>query len=323
MMQLFVAPTFAVGGLALVRCFLLLLVTLACWPARATDLTLPGINLGGTSFEDGAGGIGHAFQWTTSYTEASRLYDAEGDRRDLKHHRALWVSRLHYLYTSPHMFLGGNLGGDVLLPLIDMDMEIGPARLHKRGMGNPVLGVYLQWLNRRLFDRPFASRLSLVALVPWGDYDRDASLNLGTDYYSLNPYYAFTLRTSDRWELSGRLMYLWNGRSDDPETRLHTLHRETVRTVQPGQALHSNLSASYALNAQWRLGIGLYHLQQITNDRINGEPQVDSKERILGLGPGVQWRSGPNRLVANLYAESMARNRAAGSQLVLRYMRVF
>lgn len=296
---------------------------LAAPPVYSADLALPGVNTGATSFEDGGGGIGHFFQTSNSRFDANRSYDADGERRPVNYDRALWIARLHYAYTSPHEAYGGNLGAELIVPLLDLDLDIGPAQMRGSGISNPTIGGYVQWRDKRLLGRRLDSRLALGVSLPVGDYDRDAKVNAGTDYYSFNPYYAFTWRSSDAWEVSGRFMYLWNGSSSNPETRLHAAFGEPVHRVQPGQAFHYNLSASYALNAHWRIGAAIYQLQQTSADRINGHAQADSKERLFGIGPGVQWRGGPHRFIGNAYAEGLARNRAAGSQLVLRYMYVW
>lgn len=300
-----------------------LLMAVATVPAHAVDLALPGVNTGATSFEDGGGGVGHMFQTSTSRFDATRTYDADGDRRAVNYDRTLWVSRQHYAYTSATEGLGGNLGFEIIVPVLDLDLSIGPAHMSDSGISNPSLGGYVQWRDKRMFGKRLDSRLALAVSMPLGDYHRDAAVNLGTDYFSFNPYYAFTWRANKEWEISGRLMYLWNGSSHDPETRLHTAFGQHVDKIQPGQAFHYNLSASGAVGEHWRLGVGMYHLQQTSADRINGRAQVGSKERLLGVGPGVQWRGGQHRFVGNVYMEGMAKNRAAGTQVVARYFYVW
>lgn len=290
---------------------------------RATVLPLPGVNLGATSFEDGSGGKGSFLQSSTSRFDASRLYDAEGNRIPVRYARELWVQRMHAAYTTHIELAGGYPGFEVIVPLTGINLRNGALRGHAAGMANPNVGLFVQWLDKRLLGHRFDSRLSLVVALPWGNYRPDAALNPGTPYLSFNPYYAFTVRPDQRWEVSGRLMYLWNGLSHDPEARLSPPLGAPLRSIQPGEAVHYNLSASYAWTSQWRFGVGMYHLQQTSADRINGQAQAQSHDRILGLGPGAQWRKGPHRFIGNLYAEGLAQNRPAGTQVVLRYMYVF
>jgi hypothetical protein len=299
---------------------------LALWSsgaAQATNLAMPGVNLGATSFEDGGGGVGTLLQWSASRFDATRNYDAQGDRIHARYDKSVWIQRLHYAYTSRIPLMGGYFGGEVIVPLMDINLRSGPVHGHSQGVANPNMGPYVQWLDKRLFGRRFDSRLSLIVALPWGNYRPDATLNLGTRYTSFNPYYAFTWQPDRRWEISGRLMYLWNGISHDAEARISAQHGAPVHSIQPGQAFHYNLSASYALTPRWRLGVGMYQLQQISADRINGKAQARSHERLFGLGPGAQWRKGQHRLIGNIYFEGLAENRAAGTQAVMRYLYVF
>ena len=291
--------------------------------AQATNLALPGMNLGSTSFEDGGGGFGTLLEWSASRFDATRHYDADGDRIHTRFDRSLWIHRLHYAYTSRVPFAKGYLGMDVIVPLMDFKLQSGPVHAHAQGIANPSVGPYVQWLDQQLFGRRWDARFALNVTLPWGDYRRGATLNLGTRYTSVNPYYAFTWHLDPRWEISGRVMYLWNGIGHDPEARLSAQFGAPVHSIQPGQAIHYNLSTSYALTPRWRVGAGMYQLQQISADRINGQAQANSHERIFGLGPGIQWRNDRHRLVANVYVEGLAENRAAGTQVVTRYQYVF
>ncbi|WP_199100191.1 transporter [Dyella sp. ASV21] len=290
---------------------------------HATTVPLPGVNLGATSFEDGGGGVGSMMQWSASRFHATRNYDADGQRLSTPYDKTLWVHRLHYAYTTPHVWLGGNVGVEAVVPLVDLDLRIGATHGQARGVGNPSVGAYLQWRDRELFGWPFSSRLSLPVVLPLGRYRADARLNTGSDYFSFSPYYAWTLRPSRRWEVSGRFMYLWNGISHDPEARYAAMAGEPVNSVQAGQAAHYNLSASYAVTPEWRVGAGVYQFWQIGADRINGRSQPHSEERVYGAGPGVQWRRKQHRFVGNIYAEGWARNHSAGNHLVLRYLFVY
>lgn len=296
----------------------------AAAPVAALDLQQPGVNLGATSIEDGGGGVGTLLQWSMSRFSAGHSYGADGSRSALPYHKELWVMRPHYAWNAKTLWLGGHPGWEVIVPVLGMDLQLGdlPRRQRTR-ISNPSLALNLQWLDMRLFGGRFDSRLALGMSLPLGDYQADADLNLGTDYVSFTPYYAFTWRGSEEWEISGRLMYLWNGRSHDPESRLAAAYGAAVNDVQVGQAGHFNLGASYALSPQWRLGIAGYWFNQLDADRINGVAQPDSRERIAGIGPAVQWKRRQHRLVGNLYVESMARNRSAGQQLVLRYLYVY
>lgn len=73
------------------------------------------------------------------------------------------------------------------------------------------------------------------------------------------------------------------------------------------------------MNSTFALGrvpgyCGAYYFEQLSNNRANGVELADTKERVLGIGPGMMWRINPKQaLWVNAYTESMAINRAAAN----------
>jgi hypothetical protein len=72
-----------------------------------------------------------------------------------------------------------------------------------------------------------------------------------------------------------------------------------------------------------RLGFNGYWLQQTTDHRINNLAISDSKERTLGLGPGIQFGSQGIWLHLNAYLETDVRNRPSGTKVTLRFSKAF
>jgi hypothetical protein len=142
-------------------------------------------------------------------------------------------------------------------------------------------------------------------------------VNIGNNLVSINPYYAFTIRPTDKIEFSARLRYLWNSENDEPFTGLG------ANDIQPGQAFHANFAASYNLIKGVRFGINGYALQQLTADKVDGHGQANSKERVFGIGPGVKWSGKGVSLYLNSYFETGAENRPEGIKVVLRFSKAF
>lgn len=134
---------------------------------------------------------------------------------------------------------------------------------------------------------------------------------------ALTPYYSFTWLSNKNWEISGRLHYLYNAENDKPSPALD------AKTSQAGQALHLNFASSYALNDSWRVGLAGYYLSQITQDKLNGKSLSDSKERVLGFGPGVKYSHKGNFIYFNYFTEQSAENRSQGSKFSIRYAKVW
>jgi hypothetical protein len=67
-----------------------------------------------------------------------------------------------------------------------------------------------------------------------------------------------------------------------------------------------------------RIGFNGYWLQQITNDRINDAAVANSKERTVGLGPGIQFGGQGIWFRVNAYLETDVRNRPSGIKVTMR-----
>jgi hypothetical protein len=116
-----------------------------------------------------------------------------------------------------------------------------------------------------------------------------------------------------KWEVSARLHYLWNSVNNDPFIGLGAI------TVQAGQAFHMNYAISYEVTSGIRVGLNGYWLNQLTDDKIDGNKIENSRESVVGLGVGVRFLLAENTwLYLNGYKEFDARNRAEGTNLILR-----
>jgi hypothetical protein len=287
--------------------------------AAATDLPLPPVNLGETSFEDGIAFPGWLVEETFVYYDANTFTDSKGNDIPGSNRLTAMSAVTHVAWISSFRLLGGVYGAEVLLPLADLDFdtEFGPNG-RERGMGDLIVGpLFIQWSDSKLFGMPYFHRFNLDFTLPTGEYRRNSPVNVGSNIYTFNPYYAFTLIPVERLEVSARLHYLWCSENSDPYVGLG------ADNTQPGQAFHANFAASYEVLKGLRLGLNGYYLQQLTDDQIDGEDQAASKERILGIGPGLKYTYERFALYLNTYYETAAENRPEGLRGIFRLSMVF
>ncbi|MCK7578583.1 MAG: transporter [Chromatiales bacterium] len=311
-----------------------LAVTLALTTAPVVSAyDLPSVNLGFTSFLDGgppAGPGWYAQQYFQVYRQG-RLKDADGDDLRLPTGRGLEkaevdvnVSLTQLLYSSDQeLLLGGKWGLNLMLPIVGFDIDPGDnlALSNNSGnLGDLLIGPFLQWDPIMGPNGPrFMQRIELQMILPTGAYDADHALNPGSNVFSFNPYWAATLFLDPKWTLSWRLHYLWNAENSDPNSALR------ADDSQAGQAIHLNFASAYeVIPNRLRLGINGYYLKQITESKVDGRDLSDSKEQVLGIGPGLVYHvSKHDHLFANLYWETLAENRPEGARLNLRYVHHF
>ncbi|KAF1018819.1 MAG: hypothetical protein GAK30_03480 [Paracidovorax wautersii] len=287
-----------------------------------------GLNLGGTSFSDGmAGPPGWSYLAYLKYTEARSIRDGSGQANTAFNNPRLDVTTLinQFSYYSPDTFAhGAHFGWSVIVPVVSIHGRFGSggAQLTGNGtaLGDITTGPQVQ------FDpvedangRPlYVQRLALDVIVPTGKYDANQDLNPGSNFWSVNPYWAASWMPLPRWDFSWRLNYLYNARNDAPASSSPTPYLgQTVRSTRAGQTAWVNFAAAYAVTPTVSAGLSGYYLQQLTDDKVNGQRLSGSRERVLGIGPGLFWRVSPARgLWLNTYREMRVENRAR-NKLVL------
>jgi hypothetical protein len=285
----------------------------------AADIPLPPVNLGDTSFQDAIAFPGWLAEETFSYYHANQFNDYQGHDKPGSNRLTAMSAVTHAAWISHFRLLGGFYGAEVLVPLAQLDFktEFGP-KDKDHGLGDvSVSPLFIQWPEHKLFDMPFFQRLDLLFKLPTGDYSSHSAVNVGSNVYSFNPYYAVTLVPAPRLEFSSRLYYLWNSENDDPFYRLR------ANNTQPGQAFHVNAAASYEIFKDFRAGVSGYSLQQITDDKVDGDDQAHSKERVFGIGPGFKYKVDTWLLYLNSYYEFGAENRPEGYKFVFRISKLF
>jgi anthranilate 1,2-dioxygenase (deaminating, decarboxylating) large subunit len=162
-------------------------------------------------------------------------------------------------------------------------------------------------------------RIELQMIFPSGDYDDKSLINAGSNHFSFNPYWAATAFLSPQWTLSWRLHYLWNDKNEDP-----FYLGPAQDDAQAGQAVHANFTTAYeVIPKQLRLGINGYWFKQTTDSENDGK-DVDGREKVFAIGPGLVWHFNPDQhLFINAYKESGAEHRSEGERVTFRYVHHF
>lgn len=315
-----------IGGRQLLICALLCAV--GCGFAASGRAQLPGVNLGATSFLDGLpppGGPGVYLEQYFQYYMANRLLDYEGNEVELPTTRGTLetpqvqnlVMLTQLIYQSNQQILPkAHWGLSLTIPVVATDVDpddfIG-FQEKSFSLGDIFFGPFIQWDPIGGKGWPvLAQRLEFDAVFPTGTYDSLKQVNAASNIYSFNPYWAATLFLHPRWNVSWRLHYLWNSRNPDTN-------------VQPGQAIHLNFATSVeVVRGKLHLGVNGYYLQQITDSNLDGTAIPNSKESVIGIGPGALYVfSTRDLLFFNAYYEVEARNRFEGARLNLRWIHKF
>ncbi|KGR62132.1 protein involved in meta-pathway of phenol degradation, partial [Xanthomonas vasicola] len=268
-----------------------------------------GVNTGGTSFLDGFTSTtpGLAVITYLRHNALDAIKDARGNDVPVFDNPRIdsTVLLTQFAYVTPYKLFGGSLGVTALVPLVNLETSFGrnsiaTLRDNGAGLGDVTFGPYLQMppviRNGRAV---FSQRFEFDAVAPVGKFDRDRDLNQGSGYWSLIPSYAFTVLPTPNWEVSARINYIYNFRS---ERRPNVSPGFDFRSGQAGDAGWINFATSWELTQKLRLGVNAYYLAQFRDNRTNDERVPDSRQRAFYAGPGAVWRfDAKNILFANLY----------------------
>jgi hypothetical protein len=299
---------------------------LAVSSAFAYDL--PFLNLGLTSFLDGGppAGPGFYFQDYFMYWHADKFAPPQVSATPSP--KVDVVANLFQgLYVSNQkVFLGGKWGVDVILPVANfsLDQKQTPLSANEIGIGDVCVGPFLQWDPIMGKNGPiFMHRFEFQMLLPTGRYNHNEALNQGSNVFSIDPYWAATVFLTPKWTTSWRIHYLWNDENTDP----WIIYKNAfgANTSQAGQAIHLNFATEYeVIDKRLRLGINGYYLKQITDTQLNGNDVPNSREEVIGLGPGLLYSfSQNNHIFFNFYQELGAVNRPEGQRFILRWTHHF
>lgn len=301
----------------------LFLATLPAGPAAAYDQPLP-LNLGATSFLDGLppAGPGLYFEEYVLFLTADKFSNppapfAKNAKVDA------WISLNQLVYQSDQKVLfGGKWGLDVIVPVASIDATDRNGFLTDNGAGlsDIYVGPFLQWDPIMGKNGPiFAHRIEIQTIWPTGKYDNEKALNPGSNYFSLDPYWAFTWFALPKVELTARIHYLWNDENEDP-----FIGSGATDSTQAGQAWHANFAASYEVLAkQLRVGVNGYYLKQFESSKVDGDKQ-GPREEVFAIGPGALWSFSQNtHLFFNAYFETDTEARPEGERFYLRLVHHF
>jgi anthranilate 1,2-dioxygenase (deaminating, decarboxylating) large subunit len=285
----------------------LLLAALAFGLAGTPALALnqPPLNLGLTDILDGAlPGPG------TYLTEYIQPYSANKIKKvlgggDLDVGVANTLAMTQFVHVYKHQVLGGNLGADLLIPVVTISAD-SPLTTNPGWFGDITVGPFLQWFDTKLFGMPYFHRLELDFSIPTGEYDKKYALNPGSNIWVIEPYYAFTLFMTPKLSTSWRIHYTYSTENDDTK-------------VKPGQVFHFNYSVEYEFFKNFRGAVAGYYLKQLSDDEVDGNKLANSKEQVFAIGPAVSWAASPNFFLGlKTQWETSAENRPEGNRTTFR-----
>lgn len=233
------------------------------------------------------------------------------------------VDAMRYIKVTNVKLLGGDLLWNVIVPVgyQKLSMDAGPADMgsqSKTSLGDVEFGAGIAWHPSKTFHHVGAFEI----VAPTGSYSKTDLSNLGRNYWSFNPMWAFTyLGDKDSpipgFEISAKLMY-W----------INTINADTSYTS--GQ----EFSADYLIGqhfGKWAFGANGHILYQTTKDKQYGSTAYDPlsgiqtgvKGKQLSIGPAISYQLPHGCITFKYQRDVISQNRAEGDHFWLKWVYLF
>ena len=216
------------------------------------------------------------------------LYDADIGARPLGGVVAagmdseVWLNVVKLSWVSDIEILGGTYIAAVAIPYaLDVDASARIARenlqVFREGTTNGFGDPFLTPLAISWNQGAHHVIASLGVSVPLGKYDRDEILNLGRNYWAVDPTVSYSYLDTDQvWDISLAAGVLFNTENDDTD-------------YTTGKEFHLDWFAGRYLSQTFGLGLVGYWYEQLSDDDGFIPPFLDDgfRGRGAGIGPAL------------------------------------
>jgi hypothetical protein len=291
-----------------VLCFLSLVV-LANGNAYATEF-------GGGAYPNGAedfmsGAVpppGYYFINYLNYYSADEFKDGNGDELIPDFELSATANVFRFLYVTKQQIFGGYWGVHMFIPLVNLEVTLPPLGEQGRaGLGDIIVDPFI--LSWHFKNWHLATGVDIY--MPTGRYDEEEFANIGRNYWTFEPIFAVTYLSDGGFEVSSKFMYDFNTKNSDTD-------------YLSGQEFHFDYTLGYKIS-NWRVGLGGYYYNQVTNDEIDGEKVGEDgfKGQAFALGPQVQYQHKNMFFTAKYQIETEVENKPEGEKFWFKFIYAF
>ena len=219
----------------------------------------------------------------------------------------VYIPRL--VWMTPQHIAGGQLGLYAAQPLVDLRLNVMGMSDSNSGLGDLIIGSMLGWHKGN-----HHSVAALEGVLATGDYEdanpqRPVVANLGKNYNTIRPIFAYSYLQPQGWEFSTKMSYSFNGENDDTN-------------YQSGDYFAGDYAIGYQLNDQVKLALEGYVFKQTTDDEVNGV-SIGNKGQALSFGPAIQYKRDNWSLEAKFLKETEVEHRPEGHSSTLKLVWAF
>ncbi len=253
---------------------------------------------------------GYYYKMYNVYYGADTMTDKDGEDLDLDFDLTLFVNAHRFLWMSPWNILGGNYGADIIVPIMDVNLEIGKAGIDssETGLGDICVEPFVLGWHGARWDAAFA----VAFFAPTGKYDKTEPASPGKDMWTYMTTFGGTIYfdAEKTWSASILNRYEIHGEKDETD-------------VTPGDDFHFEWGIGKNIAKIVDVGVTGYCQWQVTDD--SGDAGTDVKDQVYAVGPEVSVFIPPIMGALSLRSqwEFEAEDRSEGNFTTLTFVKIF
>jgi hypothetical protein len=205
-------------------------------------------------------------------------------------------------YVSGNKFLGADMGMYIVLPVADVNVKFIERSQSKSGLADMAVNPFV--LGWHFTDWHFGAGTDIKA--PTGSYSKVDLANIGRNYWTFEPIFAFTYLNTDGYEVSAKLMYDFNTENNATE-------------YLSGQEFHVDYTLGKKID-NFNIGIGGYYYKQLTDDKRNDAKVENYKGQVFAAGPQFRYNYKYMAFILKYQLETLVKNRAEGENFWFKYI---
>ncbi len=242
-----------------------------------------------------------------TYYSANKFRDGNGDSVVPNFDLKVTANVFRFLHVTKTQILGGYWGFHVFVPVVNVDVTLPVGSQSKTGIGDIIVDPFiLSWHSKNWH---FVTGLDIY--IPTGDFDKNRLANVGRNYWTFEPIFAFTYVSDNGFEVSSKFMYDFNTKNTDTNYR-------------SGQEFHFDYTVAKKFD-NISLGVGGYYYKQITDDKLNGQKVAPdgNKGQAFAIGPQLKYDHKNMSFILKYQKEMSVENRPDGDKFWFKFVYAF
>ena len=205
-----------------------------------------------------------------------------------------------FLWMTGTKVFGGDLGAIVVIPLIDLSVDMANTHQSKSGIGDIKVGLGVGYHH----SPNLHSVAGFDVFLPTGAYNKADLANIGKNHSAFQPVYIVTYIDPTGFNGDLKMGYAINGKNH-------------ATGFTSGNEFHADYAAGWGLGNGWTIGVGGYVYRQITDDF---GPGADSNRgSAMAIGPSIKYDGGKGWFATLKFEnEFNVKNRTQGNSLWLK-----